>query len=798
MNTNLIKILVVDDNALVRDMLVFILESSGYTVVTADDGTSAIEKFSSCQDVDIIISDILMPQMNGIKLLKHVRQKGDYPFIVLTGTSDITYAIEALKHGANDYLLKDEHIEDTIIIALDKVVEKKRLQDQNRKLMADLARTNQELKRFVEVQGSSLPTFIIDNNHRITHWNNACSDLTTLSADEMIGTQNQWQALYPNERPVLADLIVDGMPEEILRRYYQDNYQRSLVIEGAFETEEFFPNLGEVGKWLFSTAVPLRDSKGNTIGAIETLQDITPRKQAEKAMRQSEEKYRLLLETSLDPIVQYDLEGNVTYLNTAFTRVFGWGMEELLGKQIDFVPEEERGDTRRVINQILSQGSFFDFETRRMTRNGDILHVSINAAAYRNSDGKVIGMVVNLRDISEKKKAEEELRQLRNYLQNIINSMPSVLVGVDVEGRVTQWNREAVKVTNMTANEAQGRLLTEVYPQLAGEMKRVRESIMDRRPKKNTNVASMVDGEVRFSDVTVYPLVFSGMEGAVIRVDDVSDRVEIEEMMIQSEKMASMGAMAAGMAHEINNPLAAILNNIQEVRDNIFGDLPENASTADECGTNMEIIRNYMDKRNISPIIEATFDSARRAAQIVENTLSFARMDGAADTVVSTHMISDLLDHAVELAQTDYDLKKKFDFRQIEIVRDYDPELPGVPCQANKIQQVFLNILNNGAQAMSEYRADKKEKSVFILRTLKEDEMARIEIEDNGPGMSEAVQKKMFEPFFTTKKAGVGTGLGLSVSYFIVTENHGGTMSVVSIKGKGTKIIIRLPLKRKI
>ncbi len=148
----------------------------------------------------------------------------------------------------------------------------------------------------------------------------------------------------------------------------------------------------------------------------------------------------------------------------------------------------------------------------------------------------------------------------------------------------------------------------------------------------------------------------------------------------------------------------------------------------------------------------------------------------------------------MNIAATDYDLKKHYDFKSITIEKKYDLSLPFIPCESGKIQQVLLNILNNGAQAMSENPVQKESRFIIRLSHEKKANMIRMEIEDNGPGMDPAVKKRIFEPFFTTKPVGIGTGLGLSVSYFIITENHKGTFHVVSHPGKGSRFIIRLPL----
>jgi diguanylate cyclase (GGDEF)-like protein/PAS domain S-box-containing protein len=135
---------------------------------------------------------------------------------------------------------------------------------------------------------------VIDHEHRVTHWNRACAVLTGLPASELIGTRQQWRAFYPDERPCMADLVLDGAMEEKVAQYYgTKKYHRSQVVEGGFEAEDFFANFGSGGRWLYFTAAPLRDAHGNVVGAIETLQDVTEQKRAEEHLRQSEERYRV-------------------------------------------------------------------------------------------------------------------------------------------------------------------------------------------------------------------------------------------------------------------------------------------------------------------------------------------------------------------------------------------------------------------------------------------------------------------------------------------------------------------------
>ena len=393
-------------------------------------------------------------------------------------------------------------------------------------------------------------------------------------------------------------------------------------------------------------------------------------------------------------------------------------------------------------------------------------------------------------NIQMRVKSEVELRRLRNYLSNIIDSMPSVLVGVDSGGTITQWNAGAQRATGVEVAEALGKPLTEAFPRLQVEMARVREAMKRREVLSNHRQQRYEDGETVYEDVTVYPLTANGIEGAVIRLDDVTERVRLEEMMVQSEKMLSVGGLAAGMAHEINNPLAGMMQTASVLASRLAYDLPVNAEAARKAGTTMEVIRAFMEAREVPEMLAHIHQSGSRAAKIVLNMLSFARKS---DSTFTKQGMVELLEQSIELAGSDYDLKKHSDFRQIEILREYEEGLPAVPCEAPKIQQVFLNILRNGAEAMQEKRGQDAPQFILRLAHEREEGMVRIEIEDNGPGMDETTRRRVFEPFFTTKPTDRGTGLGLSVSYFIITENHHGRMGVESAPGEGTRFIIYLP-----
>ncbi|MCD4678737.1 MAG: PAS domain S-box protein, partial [Desulfobacula sp.] len=278
---------------------------------------------------------------------------------------------------------------------------------------------------------------------------------------------------------------------------------------------------------------------------------------------------------------------------------------------------------------------------------------------------------------------------------------------------------------------------------------------------------------------------------AIIR--DITQRKRLQDMMLQNEKMSSIGGLAAGMAHEINNPLAGIIQNIEVALNRMNEHNQANQAMAEKLDFSLDQMSVYLEKRGIKRFLTSARMAGDKAAKIVSNMLSFSYQG---ESHLEPADICELLDLTIELAQNDYDLKKSYDFRLIDIKKEYETNVPKILCEKTKIQQVFFNLLKNGAQAMTEHLKTNVEnhKMMFSLRIKKQGPDICIDIEDNGPGMDDALIGQIFEPFFTTKAVGVGTGLGLWVSYFIIHENHKGSISVESTPDQGSCFKILLPI----
>lgn len=393
-------------------------------------------------------------------------------------------------------------------------------------------------------------------------------------------------------------------------------------------------------------------------------------------------------------------------------------------------------------------------------------------------------------EVQVRSKIEKKLTGFQNYLNSIIDSMPSALIALDEQLYVTQWNQEASALSGTRLDQALNQPIFLAFEPLKPYLPQLKATVEQHTVERIERVTWIKDDEPKHYALTFYPLMGGAGRGVVIRIDDITQRLSLEEMMVQSEKMLSVGGLAAGMAHEINNPLGAILHNVQNIRRRLSTDLPKNLEHAEQVGVELETVNRYLQSREVPQLLDGIQQAGARAAKIVTHMLSFSRRS---NRQMAPCDLPALIDQAVEIAGNDFDLAIGFDFKGQAIIRQFDPTLGPVPGTANELEQVLLNLLKNAAQAIH-LREDDSEPGRIILRTRLNPPWAEIQVEDNGIGMSESVRKRTFEPFFTTKEIGQGTGLGLSVSYFIITNNHKGQMEVHSTLGQGTCFTLRLPL----
>lgn len=289
-------------------------------------------------------------------------------------------------------------------------------------------------------------------------------------------------------------------------------------------------------------------------------------------------------------------------------------------------------------------------------------------------------------------------------------------------------------------------------------------------------------GELFWTEVSLRKMILGGDSRLLVVVRNIDKRKKNEELLVRTERMVTLGGLAAGMAHEINNPLSIIVQGTQLMKlqfQDFLNKHPEIKNAFDS---------EFSEDRSMFDSMDIILNAGNRVSRIVKRMLGFSRKS---DVVMGQNNVAEIIEDTINLALCDYHLNDQYKFSSIVIEKDYDTDI-FVKCDKGEIEQVLFNILKNGAHAMCE-RHDHVDPCKFVISVRLESGNVVIKIQDNGTGMDEKTKRKIFEPFFTTKGEGVGTGLGMSVSFYIISERHKGSMNVESKIGEGSTFIIKLP-----
>jgi PAS domain S-box-containing protein len=606
---------------------------------------------------------------------------------------------------------------------------------------------------------------------------------------------------------ILPDLIKIGHMNPGRWLHIAETFKRFRMVEDEYSLEEFIydPDLKADINELYRTIVIVALVAG-LVGLLALLlayfirrlqKEIRERKNAETTIARERDFAAAVLQWIESIVVVIDLNGYVVSFNRAAEKCSGYSLAEV--KQKPFweilVPVQERDAVKKTILNVKTVAMPNENINYWVSKDGDKRLIHWFNSILKDQEGNVDFILCTGLDLTERSRIEDVLQNREKHYQAVIENIEEGYFEVDLRGTITGANQSLADISGYTIDELIGINYREFMDEKTIEKvsawynKIYTSGTHDRYLPYEV---FLKDGARRMHEVSASlnydsagkPIGFHGM------VRDVTDRRRIEAMMVQSEKMISMGGLAAGMAHEINNPLGVMTALAQTVERRLLTGLKKNIEVADRIGVDLGKIVQYAEEQDISNHLTGIREAGERAATIIRNMLDFSRK--SEPNRIDCDMRS-LIDKAVDLASSDYDLKKDYDFRSIRIDRQYHSDSLVAHIVASEIEQVILNLLKNAAQAMSD-KDYIKASPVITLRTIKEPEWVRIEVEDNGPGISEEIRKRVFEPFYTTKEVGSGTGLGLSVSYFIVTKNHQGEFLVESKLNEGTKFIIRLPM----
>ncbi len=464
----------------------------------------------------------------------------------------------------------------------------------------------------------------------------------------------------------------------------------------------------------------------------------------------------------------------IEFANNAAVEMIGEDLETLEGSDFrDYLNDKEviqfLEDMYSGENTIESVCFYSDKSVFFGKKNLNVVELCLTKAKEKEDQEKIY---IYLRNITKEIQLQDDLKQTNEFLKNLINQSADGIIAADTKGNIIIFNESAEKLLGFSSNEAINHIhITDIYRN--GYAKEVMKMLRSRdyggvgRVQSIEAIIINKSGEeipCSLSAAIIYDK--NGAEVATVGIFSdlrakkrMQKKLEETQMkLFQSEKMSSLGKLAAGIAHEINNPLGGIM---------IFANM-----LLEEFDEN--------DKRRED--IDRIASEAKRCKNIVKGLLEFSRQTGNMMTRVN---INELLEQGITL------LENQAIFHNIKIVKDYDPQLPPVKCDSARIKQVFINITQNALDAMGE-------KGTFTIHTHynRTKNIAEIDISDTGEGIPEDVKPNIFDPFFTTKEVGKGTGLGLSMSYGIIND-HGGTISFKSKVGKGTTFIIELPIDGK-
>ena len=594
-------------------------------------------------------------------------------------------------------------------------------------------------------------------------------------------TKAEALALKPYDRVVSSS----EDESEIRRRLNESKGVHN--IEAAVRLQD-----GGVGHIIYS-AVPITVDGERC--ALSMTVDVTDKQRAEEALRASEEKYRAIFNNAPIGIFRTTFQGRFEEVNPTLARMLGYaGRDELLDSVHDLARDlyPSAAMRKRLLDAVLASPSGASLEIEFKRKDGSPFYAIINASLQFDAEAHPAFLDGTIEDITERKRAEEALRASEEKFSRLFRLSPDSIMLVHLDsGRLADVNDAFVHLTGYSRKEALGldALELRLYRDPAARERlyerlhtsdHVKDYEFELKRKDDSPVLCSISCQVLAINDQPYIM-------AVMR--DVTEIKRMQEMMIQTEKMISVGGIAAGIAHEINNPLGIVLQATQNLSQRMRPDFPKNLEAARDVGIDMERLAEYMRVRKLDVFLEDIRSAAQRASAIIRHMLDFSRRSESKRKVCH---LDEIVEKALSLAQSDYDLKKSYDFKSINVEVDMDDDLPTINCTETEIEQVLLNLLRNSAQAMAEAEHPREAPRIAV-RVKGSPSGVRIEVEDNGPGIPPEIQRRIFEPFFTTKAPGVGTGLGLSVSYFIVTKSHGGRMKVVSTPGVGTSFIIELP-----
>jgi PAS domain S-box-containing protein len=593
------------------------------------------------------------------------------------------------------------------------------------------------LERLTAIVDSATDAIISTDTHGIIEtWNGAAARIFRYPAEEILD-----QSIFLIIPPDLHDSERTRF-ERISRGDRVDPYETTILAKGGDKKD------------VAASMSPIRDSADQIVGVALVMGDVELRQQQEI----DHARLAAIVESSDDAIISKSLNGVITSWNAAAERMFGHTADEIIGRSIlTIIPPELQHEEPTILSEIRAGNRVAHFETQRLHKSGKRIDVSLTSSPIRDRGGRIIGASKIVRDIGTRRHAD----YARLRLAAIVESSDDAIISKNLDSIITSWNAGAERMFGYGPEEIIGQSVMRLMPRdlYREEPEIIRKLRKGERIQHFETKRLRKNGEIFDVSLTVSPV--RDDKGHVIGaskiVRDISDRKATQAALMDKEKLAATGRLAASLAHEVNNPLAAITN---------LAYLIQNHTSLDSDA------RGYAD---------ALLREAQRAADIAHRTLSFYKEA----TQQSPTDVPEILRQVLDAKQ------KILLERNIKVVTGFS-EMPTLHAYRGELRQVFENLIDNAVDAVGQ--------NGFIsvrTRTIGRDQKERLVVAvcDSGSGIAPDIRAKIFDPFVTTKEF-KGSGLGLWVSHSVV-HKHRGTIRARSSfdqRWKGTTFLVSLPV----
>ena len=758
-----------------------LLSKTGYDVIVANDGVEALDLLQSDNPPSLAVLDWTMPGLNGTdvchRLRRNRRRRSTY-VILLTDWKQQNDRVEALEAGADDCLYKPVDLRELRL----------RLHRGSQIILERALRESEERYRGAfEYAGTGMA--LATATGEFLQVNQALCNFLGYSREELMGMDVHTIG-HPENQPASRELL-----SQFLKRGH-----RSDEFERRFLTKD-----GSLA-WALLTLSPVLDADQRATCFFTQFRDITERKAAEDALQRNEALFRAIMNNVGDLIMLRDLQYLCRYASPSYAEQLGYFRHELLGSDASLIvhPDDLAG-VEQTVAKVRGDQQSRVLTLRYRRKNGTVLHVESGISFLRDPGGAPDGFVVVSRTIEDRLLAENKLQAAYAETELFLQSIPSILIGLDGEGRITRWNPTAAEALGVPSSQALGRRIDDCgIHWLNSEMKQEIEQWLSTKTAYRTDSLSFErEGKSRFLGLHVQRIPTPDSTGPrlILTGADVTERKVLEEQLRQAQKLEAIGQLAAGIAHEINTPTQYVGDNTRFLKDSwgsiaalldLARNMRQQAGSGSVSGDLLAKFDHLAEQSDIDYLlkeipgaIDQTLDGVQRVAKIVQGMKEFSHPGSEEKRAID---INKAIETTITVARHEWKYVAT-------VVTRFDEALPLVPCLIGEFNQVVLNLIINASHAIAAAVAKGSiDRGTITIATRRDAEWAEVSIRDNGTGIPEKIRSRIFEPFFTTKPLGKGTGQGLSLAHSAIVHRHHGKIWFETESGKGTTFFMRLPI----